>query len=123
LRSREIVVEVEIMQEGLKNPSMHERRAPTLEVIREEVLPLNPVKYPQQCEFTMLRADKNKNGKRDPMIQIIGKKVRKLNTKKSNLEKLHEVPENTSQKAGLPDLNLVGIEEQRRLKLLQDEAI
>jgi hypothetical protein len=39
---------------------MHERREPTLEVIREEVFHLNPVNDPQQCEVTMLREDKNK---------------------------------------------------------------
>jgi hypothetical protein len=62
LMARDLVVEVERMQEGLKNLSMQESRAPTPE--REEVLPSNPVKYPQQCEVTMPREDKNKNGKR-----------------------------------------------------------
>jgi hypothetical protein len=81
------------------------------------------VKDPQQCEVTMLREDKNKNGKRDPMTQIIGKKARKLNKKKAKLEKLHEVPVKTSQEAGLQNLNLVGIAEQRRLALHHDEAI
>jgi hypothetical protein len=123
LRARELAVEVERTQEGLKNLSMHERRAPTPEVIREEVFHLNPVKDPQQCEVTMLREDKNKNGKRDPMTQITGKKARKLSKKKAKLEKLHEVPEKTSQKAGLQNLNLVGIAEQRRLALRHDEAI
>jgi hypothetical protein len=47
LRARDLVVEVERMQEGLKNLSMHERRAPTPETVREEVLPSNPVKDPQ----------------------------------------------------------------------------
>jgi hypothetical protein len=46
LRARELVVEVERMQEGLKNLSMHERREPTPEVIREEVLPLKPCERP-----------------------------------------------------------------------------
>jgi hypothetical protein len=45
---------------------MQERRAPTLEVIREEVFHLNPLKDPQQSEVTMLRKDKNKNRKRNP---------------------------------------------------------
>jgi hypothetical protein len=38
---------------------------PTPEIVREEVLPLNPLKDPHQCEVTMLREDKNKNGKRN----------------------------------------------------------
>jgi hypothetical protein len=36
----------------------------------------------------MLREDKNKNGKRDPTTQIIGKKERKISKKKAKLEKL-----------------------------------
>jgi hypothetical protein len=59
------------------------------------------VKDSQQCEVTMLRADKNKNGKRDPVTQITGKKARKLSKKKAKLEKLHEGLVNTSQEAGL----------------------
>jgi hypothetical protein len=47
LRARDLAVEVEKMQEGLKNLSMQERRAPTLEVIREEVFHSNPLKDPQ----------------------------------------------------------------------------
>ena len=43
-RAREVVAEVERTQEGLKDLSMQERRIPTLELIREEVLPLNPLK-------------------------------------------------------------------------------
>jgi hypothetical protein len=93
LRARDLAVKVERMQEGLKNLSMQKRRAPTPETIREEVLPLNPVKYPQQCEVTMIREDKNKNGKRNPEMHIIGKKARKLSKKKAKLEKLQEVPE------------------------------
>jgi hypothetical protein len=44
----------------------------------------------------MLIADKNKNGKRNPVTQIMGKKDRKLSKKKAKLEKLQEVPERTS---------------------------
>jgi hypothetical protein len=80
---------------------MQERRAPTPEVVREEVLPLKPLEDPQQCEVTTLREDKNKNGKRNLAIQIIGKKARKLIKKKAKLEKLQEIPEKTSHKAGL----------------------
>jgi hypothetical protein len=45
---------------------MQENKAPTPETVREELLPLNLVKYPQQCEVTILRKDKNNNGKRNP---------------------------------------------------------
>jgi hypothetical protein len=51
---------------------------------------------PQQCEVTMLRENKNKNGKRDPVNQIIGNKARKLKKMKEKLENLHGVPEKTS---------------------------
>ena len=44
---------------------MQERRIPTLELMREEVLPLNPLEDPQQCEVTMLREDKNKKWKEE----------------------------------------------------------
>ena len=71
----------------------------------------------------MLREDKNKNGKRDPTTHITGKKAIKLSKKKAKLEKLHEVPEKTSQKVGLQNLNLAGIAEQRRLTLHHSEAI
>jgi hypothetical protein len=71
---------------------MQERSASTPEIVREEVLPLNTLKDPQQCEFTMLREDKNKNGKRNLETQIIGKKEIKLSKKKEKLEKLQEVP-------------------------------
>jgi hypothetical protein len=46
------------------------------------------LEYPQQCEVTTLREYKNKNGKRNPETQIIGKKARKLNNMKEKLEKL-----------------------------------
>jgi hypothetical protein len=123
LRARDLAVEVERTQEDLKNLSMQESRAPTPETVREEVLSSNLVKDPQQCEVTMLRKDKNNNGKRNPEMQITGKKARKLSKKKAKLEKLQEVPERTSQKEGLQNLNLVGIAEQHRLALHHDEAI
>jgi hypothetical protein len=73
------------MQKGLKDLPMQERRIPTLELIRNEALPSNPLKEHWQCEATMLREDKNKNGKRNPKTQITGKKERKLSKKKSKL--------------------------------------
>jgi hypothetical protein len=121
LRARDLAVEVERMQEVLKNLSMQESRAPTLE--KEEVLPSNPTKDHQQCEVTMLSTYKNKNGKRNPKTQITEKKERKLSKKKAKLEKLQEVPERTSQKEGLQNLNLVGISEQRRLTLRHGGSI
>jgi hypothetical protein len=111
------------MQEGLKNLSMQERREPTLETIREEVLPSNLVKDPQQCEVTTLREDKNKNGKRNTETRIIEKKERKLSQKKAKLEKLQEVPQRTSQKEGLQNSNLARIAEQRRMALRHGEEI
>jgi hypothetical protein len=43
----------------------------------------------------MLREDTNKNGKRNPETQIIGKKARNFSKKKERLERLQEVPEKT----------------------------
>jgi hypothetical protein len=57
----------------------------------------------------VLRKDKNKNGKMNPETQIIGKKARNLSKKKTNIEKLQEVPGRTSQTEGLHNLNLSGI--------------
>ena len=71
---------------------MQERKVPTLELIREKVLPLHPLDEHQQCEATRLRESKNQNGKRNPETQITGKKARKLSKKKAKLEKLQEFP-------------------------------
>jgi hypothetical protein len=46
LRARDLVVEVERMQEDLENLSIQESRASTPETVSEEVLPSNPVKDP-----------------------------------------------------------------------------
>jgi hypothetical protein len=62
---------------------------------------LNPLENPQQRDVTMLREDKNKNGKSNIETQIIRKKARNLSKKKEKLEKLQKVPENTLQKVGL----------------------
>jgi hypothetical protein len=43
-KARELVVEVERTQEGLKDISMQERRTPTPELIKEEVLTSNPLR-------------------------------------------------------------------------------
>jgi hypothetical protein len=116
-RAIELAVEVERTQEGLKHLCMEERSAFALEIVIEEVLPSNPLEDPQQCEVTTLREYKNKNGKRNPETQIIGKKAKNLIKKKSKLEKLQEVPENTSQKEGLNNLFLVGLTEPHRMGL------
>jgi hypothetical protein len=64
---------------------MQERRIPTLELIREGTLTLNPSRAHQLCEVTTLGEDKNKNGKRNSETvretQITGKKARKLSVK------------------------------------------
>jgi hypothetical protein len=46
------------------------------------------------------------NGKRNLVTQIIGKKEIKLSKKKTKLERLQEVPEETLQKAGLQNWRL-----------------
>jgi hypothetical protein len=88
MRAKDLAIEIEITKEGLKNLSMQKRRTSTPETIRQHVFPSNPVKYPQQCEVTMIREYKNNNGKRNPKMRIIGKKVRNLSKKKAKLEKL-----------------------------------
>jgi hypothetical protein len=85
---------------------MQERIIPTMDLMREEVLPLTPLREHQQHEVTLLREDKNKNGKRNPETQTIGKKARKLRKKKSKSGKLQEVPEKTLQDTDLQNLNL-----------------
>jgi len=114
-------VEVEKTQEYWRHLFVQESRAPTPK--REELLPLNPMKYPPQCEVIMPKGDKNDNGKTKTVIQIIGKKVRKLDKKREKLEKLQEVPENTSQKEGFHNSNFIGISVQHKLEFLHDEAI
>ena len=56
-RAIDLAIEVERTKEDLKNLSIQESRTPTPK--REEVLSLNLVKDPQQCEVTMLRKDNN----------------------------------------------------------------
>jgi hypothetical protein len=64
--ARELVIEVKRTQEGLRDLSMQERIIPTLELIRKEVLPLNPLRTHQHRRATILREYKNKNGKMNP---------------------------------------------------------
>jgi hypothetical protein len=44
LRARDLAVELERMQEVLKNLSMQKRKEPTPKKVKEKVLPSNPVK-------------------------------------------------------------------------------
>jgi hypothetical protein len=91
-KARELYIEVERMQEGLKDPSIQEESISTQEAVREGILTSNALRAHQQREVTTLEEDMNKNGKRNPEIvretQITGKKERKLSKKKSKLEKL-----------------------------------
>jgi hypothetical protein len=57
------------------------------------------------------------------VTQITWNKERNLNKKKEKLERLQEVPEETSHKAGLQNFNLAWITEPRRMALNHDEAI
>jgi hypothetical protein len=106
---REVDINFEREQEGLKDLSMQEESMSTQDLVRKEVLPLNSLKEYHQCKVTMLRKDKNKNGKKNPETQITGNKARNFSKKKSKLEKIQEVLENISQEADLQNLNLVGI--------------
>jgi hypothetical protein len=71
----------------------------------------------------MPRGYKYDNGKRKPMIQIIGKKARKLSKKRENSTKLQEAPKRTSQKEGFQNLNFTGISVQQRMTLFHGRAI
>jgi len=71
----------------------------------------------------MPREDKNQNGKRNPITQLIGKKARKISKKKEKLEKLLEVQEKTLQKEKSQKLSFAGISEQRHMELCRGKAI
>jgi hypothetical protein len=91
----------------LEDPQKTE--VPTLD--KGEVLPLNPRKESQQCEVTMSKDDKNRNGKMNIETKLTGKKDRKLCKQKAKIEKLQKVPEGTSQKEKLQNWSFVGISE------------
>jgi hypothetical protein len=90
---------------------------------KEEVLPLNPRKESQQRTVTMLKDDKNQNGKETTETKLTGKKARKLSKKRDKIEKLQKIPEGTSQKENLQNWSFVGISEQRHMALRHGEAI
>jgi hypothetical protein len=56
-------------------------------------------------------------------MKLTRKISRKLSKKRAKIEKLHKVPEGTSQKENLQNWNFVGITEQRHMALHQGEAI
>jgi hypothetical protein len=62
---------------------------------------MNPSKDHQQREVTMPRGDKNQNGKRNTETKLTRKKARKLSKKRSKIEKLQKVSEETLQKENL----------------------
>jgi hypothetical protein len=53
-KARELSIEVERTQEVLKDLSMQEESVPTLDLIRERILNLNPLELHQHCEVTMI---------------------------------------------------------------------
>jgi hypothetical protein len=67
---------------------MQEESLSTQDLVRREVLPMNPLKEHQQCDATLLREDKNKNGNKNPETQTTRKKARNLLKNKAKLEKL-----------------------------------
>jgi hypothetical protein len=71
----------------------------------------------------MPRGDKNHNGKRNTEMKLTGKKDRKLSKKRSIIENLQKVPEETSQKENLQNWDFVGISKHRHMALLHGEAI
>jgi hypothetical protein len=89
----------------------------------EELLPLISRKESQQREVTLPKEDKNKNGKRNSKMKVIGKKVRKLSKKRDKIEKLQKVPEGTSEKENLQNWNFVRISKQHHMALCHGEAI
>jgi hypothetical protein len=52
LRTRNLDVKVERIHKDLRHIYVQESRVSTLD--KEEIFPLNPIKYHQQCEVTML---------------------------------------------------------------------
>ena len=61
----------------------------------EEVLPSKPREEFQQCELIMPKEEKNHNGKQTTETKLTGKNDRKLSKKRSKIEKLQKVPEET----------------------------
>jgi hypothetical protein len=89
----------------------------------DEVLPLISRKESHQREVTLLKEDKNQNGKRNIETKLTGKKAIKLSKKRAKIEKLQKVLEGTSQKGNLQNWNFIGISEQRHMALHQGNEI
>ena len=89
----------------------------------DEVLPLISRKESQQCEFTLSKEDKNRNGKRNSEMKPTGRKDRKLSKKRAKIKKLQKVPEGTLQKENFQNWNFVEISEERHMALFHSETI
>jgi hypothetical protein len=87
---------------------------------KEKVLPLNPRKESQQRAVTVLKDDKNRNGKETTETRLTGKKARKLSKKR---DKLQNIPEGALQKENLQNWSFAGISEQRHMALRHGEVI
>jgi hypothetical protein len=57
---------------------------------KEKVLPLNPRKESQQRAVTMLKDDKNRNGKETTETRLTGKKARKLSKKRDKIYRIFQ---------------------------------
>jgi hypothetical protein len=68
----------------LEDPQKNEVPTPD----KDRVLSRNPREEFQQREVTMLKEDKNQNGKRTTEMKLTGKKARKLSKKRAKIEKL-----------------------------------
>jgi hypothetical protein len=90
---------------------------------KEEVTHLNPRRVSQQHEVTMLKENKNQNGKRTIETKLTGKKSTKISMKKVNIEKLQQVLEGTSQEETLQNWSFARISEQRHMPLHYGKAI
>jgi hypothetical protein len=62
--------------------------------------------------MTMLKEDKNQNGKIHTASKFTGKKARKLSKKRAKIEKLQNILEGTLQKENLQNWNFAEILEQ-----------
>jgi hypothetical protein len=113
LDTRDPNVEDERMSEGSQKTE-----APVPE--KEELL---PQRESQQRTVTMLKEDRNQNGKIQTELNITGKKARKLSNKRAKIEKLQEILDGTLQKENLKNGSFIGILEQRPMALCHGEAI
>jgi hypothetical protein len=90
---------------------------------KEEVLPLNNRKESQQRAVTMLKDDKNQNGKETMEMKLTGNKARNLSKKRDKIEKLQKIPKGTLQKENFQNWSFVGISKQRHMALFHGKAL